>query len=342
MRGRHFGFLATLCSFWIAARVGFLSVLPAVAVPPKSAGISKPQDAKAQAFSSAALAAEWTPQPNLQQHVPAVPAIRAKTKRAASMANTSRDQPFTGPATRPAPAAPQSISLTPWISAKQPLPVSRRRSGFNIYAYSFFRSGSGASGPIGGGQYGGSQSGVIATYTLARFRDAGGQSKLALLARSAIAHDDPAERELAAGLRWQPLPRAPFTLTAERRFRNARSDAFAVYLAGGKSADLPLKFRLDAFAQAGAVSGKDGGPFFDINTRAERNLTAIGKAPVTLGAGIWGGGQKGLFRIDAGPTIGTEVALGKARLRVNADWRFRIAGDARPASGPALTLSTSF
>ena len=230
----------------------------------------------------------------------------------------------------------------PWILPNQTQLVLRRQSGLNIYAYSFLRSGAGSSNLVGGGQYGGGQSGLIATYALASFRGTGGQSKLSILARGAIAHDDPAEREIAAGLRWQPLPRAPFTLTAERRFRNARNDAFAVYLAGGKSSEIPLKFRLDAFAQAGVVSGKDGGAFFDLTTRAERKLTAIGKTPVTLGGGIWGGGQKGVFRIDAGPTIGTEVAIGKGRLRINADWRFRIAGDARPASGPAVTLSTSF
>jgi hypothetical protein len=226
---------------------------------------------------------------------------------------------------------------------EQPLAGPPRQSAFNVYAYSFVRAGSQAAAlGAGGGQYGGSQSGMIATYSLARFRGKDGQSKIALLARGAIAHDDPAEREFAAGLRWQPLAGAPFTLTAERRFRNARADAFALYIAGGKSAVLPAGFQLDSYAQAGITSGKDGGAFFDASTRAERKIPVAGSPPITVGAGIWGGGQQDIFRIDAGPTIGTEIRLGNARLRVNADWRFRIAGDARPASGPALTLSTSF
>jgi hypothetical protein len=125
--------------------------------------------------------------------------------------------------------------------------------------------------------------------------------------------------------------------------RNRRADAFAVYAAGGiTQAALPHEFRLDAFAQAGVVSGQDGGAFFDLTGRAERRLARVGTAPVTLGGGIWGGGQAGIFRIDAGPTIGTEIDLGPANMRIHADWRFRIAGDAAPASGPALTLSTSF
>jgi hypothetical protein len=342
MRGRQFGFLGTLCSAWIVARVGFLSALPAIVVPPPSADTITPKIIATRKPSSDALAAGWTQQPRLQPDASARPAIRVKAESSVNTDNRSGYEQSTSPAIELTSAAPQSASLTPWIGQWQPPPASRRHQGFDIYAYSFLRSGSGSSNLVGGGQYGGGQSGLIATYALASFRGTGGNSKLSILARGAIAHDDPAEREVAAGLRWQPLPRAPFTLTAERRFRNARADAFAVYLAGGKSSDIPLKFRLDAFAQAGVVSGKDGGPFFDVTTRAERKLMDIGKTPVTVGAGIWGGGQKDVFRIDAGPTIGTEVALGDGRLRINADWRFRIAGDARPASGPAVTLSTSF
>lgn len=341
MRGRHFGFLGTLCSVWIAARVGFLSVLPSAAIHSGSIDISAPKNVMTREYSATAMTAEWMPQPELKRHVAALPAIRAKTKRAENIVGSGRHGPFTSATTQMVSATPQSESLTPWILSSQLPLVSRHSSRLNVYAYSFLRSGS-ASSSLGGGQYGGSQSGIIATYSLARFRDAEGQSKLALLVRGAVAHYGPVEREIAAGLRWQPLASAPFTLTAERRFRNARSDAFSVYVAGGKSAELPCEFKLDAFAQAGVVSGKDGGPFFDVNTRAERKLATIGKVPVTLGAGIWGGGQKGIFRIDAGPTIGTEIRLGAVNMRVKADWRFRIAGDALPASGPALTLSTSF
>ena len=342
MRGRHFGFLGTLCSAWIVARVGFLSALPAIVMPPPSAVKSTPKIVTTPKPSSDALAAVWTQQPSLQRDTSARPAIRVNTNSTANVEGRSSYQPSTSPATDLTSAAPHSASLSPWIRPNQPLPRSRQQPRLNVYAYSFLRSGAGVSSLVSGGRYGGGQSGVIATYALASFRNTGGNSKLSILARGAIAHDDPAEREVAAGLRWQPLPRAPFTLTAERRFRNARADAFAVYLAGGKSSDIPLKFRLDAFAQAGVVSGKDGGPFLDVTTRAERKLMAIGRTPVTVGAGFWGGGQKGVFRIDAGPTIGTEVALGSGRLRINADWRFRISGDARPANGPAVTLSTSF
>jgi hypothetical protein len=36
------------------------------------------------------------------------------------------------------------------------------------------------------------------------------------------------------------------------------------------------------------------------------------------------------------------LKLGETRSRVALDWRFRVAGNARPASGPALTVSAGF
>jgi hypothetical protein len=340
MRGQHFGFLGTLCVIWIMARVGFLALLPA--------DISPARFPKQRPSIKSILAAQNSPnsiapdQPRAAIHISFPPdpdkrhvRFRAEllTRRIAFIDVSSN------PAVRPIPphlVAPHAEQPDETVLKPEFRPTPPR---LDVYAYSFFRQGSGGSGLAGTGQYGGSQSGFVATYAL----DANAPATWSILARGAIAHDRLAERELAAGLRWQPSRRLPLTLTAERRFRHARSDAFAVYLAGGKSqVVLPQKFRLDAFAQAGLVSGKDGGPFFDISTRAERKLASIGNAPVTMGGGLWGGGQEGIFRIDAGPTIGTEIPVGTTRLRVNADWRFRIAGDAAPASGPALTLSTSF
>ena len=341
MRGRHFGFLGTLCTVWITARVGFLVALPAIAAPPKSADTSRPKGIAAYQAPPTIPAAKNGLRANRQRQIPLWPAVTQKLRSAANTVNRSQHELLTAPAADTAPVRPPTRSPTLWGWPSSLPPASRSQSPLNVYAYSFVRSGGQNSG-LGGGQYGGSQSGVIATYTVASFNDAGGQSRLALLVRGAIAHDDPAERELAAGLRWQPARKTPLSLTAERRFRNARPDAFAVYLAGGKSAKLPLKFRLDSFAQAGVVSGKDGGPFFDVSARAERKLSITGKTPVTFGAGIWGGGQTDVIRVDVGPSIGTEARLGNTRVRINADWRFRIAGDAQPASGPALTLSTSF
>ncbi|MCF8497577.1 MAG: hypothetical protein K9G32_03930 [Sphingomonadaceae bacterium] len=48
------------------------------------------------------------------------------------------------------------------------------------------------------------------------------------------------------------------------------------------------------------------------------------------------------MRLDVGPSARAWVPAGPARLRIDASWRFRVAGDAQPGNGPAVTLSTSF
>jgi hypothetical protein len=211
------------------------------------------------------------------------------------------------------------------------------------YAYSFWRAGISSSGFASGGQYGGSQSGFIATFWLQNAGKQFQQQRLAVLVRAAISHRDTQERELATGIKWRPSPKLPVTLTAERRFRNARPDAFAIYAAGGVSdLPLPMKFRLNTFGQAGAVSGKGGGKFFDGIARADRKIAATPNVAAHVGAGIWAGGQRDILRVDVGPSLRTDIAVRKVNFRLTADWRFRVAGDANPGNGPAITLSTSF
>ena len=216
------------------------------------------------------------------------------------------------------------------------LPPKRKQS-FDAYAYSFWRGGRSGSGLAAAGQYGGGQSGLIATIGLQETD--GRTSPLALLIRTSIAHDRVREREIALGVRWQPAQSLPLSLSAERRFRNSGPDGFALYLAGGRSEiRLPAKFALEAYAQAGVVSGKTGGRFFDATARAGRQVLPA----IHAGAGIWAGGQRNAARLDIGPTLRTELPVGANRIRIAADWRFRIAGDASPGNGPALTLSTGF
>ena len=130
---------------------------------------------------------------------------------------------------------------------------------------------------------------------------------------------------------------------AERRFREAGADNFAAYVAGGQSdVPLPAGFKLDAYGQVGILSGKNGGHFFDGQMRVERQILPPSPVPLHVGAGIWTGGQKGVARVDIGPTLRTELPIGESRVRINTDWRFRVAGNASPGNGPALTVSTGF
>lgn len=342
MRGRHFGFLAILCTTWVTARVGILMILhPNAVQSPVPHLLDNGQSTR---HAAAPPLNGWPPPPDQK--------CCADSIDPPSRVDRSDGRPKTGALLRPADlvmvdAATLLRSVSPgiWVgSLPDPKPGHKKSkpARLRVYAYSFWRADSSGQSLTSGGQYGGSQSGFIATYDIARL-GRNDTPKLALIARSAIAHDDLRERELAAGLRWWPLAKGGFSLTAERRFRNGRPDAFAAYVAGGKSdIALPLKFRLDSYGQAGFVSGDSGGPFFDAAARAERPLAMIAKTPIAGGIGIWAGGQEDLLRVDIGPTIRADLDIGKVPLRLHADWRFRIAGDARPASGPALTLSTAF
>jgi hypothetical protein len=54
---------------------------------------------------------------------------------------------------------------------------------------------------------------------------------------------------------------------------------------------------------------------------------------------MWGGVQPGLYRVDAGPRLSMKV---RSNMRVHLDWRQRLAGNAEPRSGPAVTLAADF
>ncbi len=144
--------------------------------------------------------------------------------------------------------------------------------------------------------------------------------------------------EAALGLDWRPVERLPIHLLAERRQGlDGDRSAFAAFVHGGTSVALPAGARIDAYAQAGAVGLRSRDLFADGAVRVGMPF-----GPFEVGGGAWGAAQPGTARLDAGPQVSLPVNAGVARLRVSADWRFRLAGDARPASGPALTIGTDF
>lgn len=345
LRGRHFGFLGLLCTTWIAARIGFLTLTPNLAA----------DEPKIRSSTTSSVAVTGN-------HPTLVSASAMSLKAACCdpaflIAQLPRsDRNFSGklvrtwvapvkPPTAAKGVSPASGTDRQAASAIGPAVLLQLRTApggrLRLYAYSFWRPGSSAPALANGAQYGGSQSGFVATYALRHWPD--GEEKLAMLLRGAIALGNTQERELAAGLRWRPVRALPFTISGERRFRANRPDAFAAYLAGGVSdVRLPLKFRLEGYGQGGVVSGKDGGAFFDFLARTDRTIVSVGQATISGGAGAWGGGQDDVRRLDIGPTMRADIALGNSSLRLSADWRFRIAGKAEPGDGPALTLSTNF
>ena len=184
-----------------------------------------------------------------------------------------------------------------------------------------------------GGELGGSQAGARLSYRLF-----GRRAPLALSGRVYLPLERPEGAEAAVGIDWRPLPRVPINILAERREaigREGRSD-FALTFYGGGERRLG-RVRVEAWGQAGAVGLEDPDLFADGLVRA---TTRIG--PVDVGGGLWGGAQPGAARLDAGPHLSTRLRARGVNLRLMGEWRFRVAGDAAPDSGPAVTVASDF
>ncbi len=191
--------------------------------------------------------------------------------------------------------------------------------------------------------YGASQAGAVLRYRLAP----GSALRPTVYLRGAAALDGSREREFSAGLSLRPIRRLPVSLSAEARLfsGSGRTSLRPAVVAVTELAPvgLPLGLRGEAYGQAGYVGGRFATYFADGHLRADRGLVRLGPAEMRLGGGVWGGMQKGAGRLDAGPSlvIGGDMG-GPAAMRLAADWRFRVAGNSLPGSGPALTLSAGF
>lgn len=224
-----------------------------------------------------------------------------------------------------------------------------RQKSWSIYAWSLVRSGGGEGALAPGAQYGGSQAGLILRYKL-------GEGTLApsLYARAATALQSEDDRTMALGISARPWGEVPVDLAVERRFglANGQKDRFAAMLVAGSGARLGRsQIEVEAFAQAGLVGLRGQQGFFDLQMLASRKVRTRDRHTVSLGGGLWAGGQqepdadgakRWVHRVDMGPRAALAMPLGGSQMMVALDWRQRIDGDARPASGAALTLSTGF
>jgi hypothetical protein len=182
-----------------------------------------------------------------------------------------------------------------------------------------------------GGTLGGSQAGMRLFYNFS--------PQIAAVLRSS---SDVGRRggEVALGVRAQPLRSLPVWITAERRQALGKygggRNAFAVFAETGVyGRPLPWGFSLDGYAQAGVVDFRSRDLFADGGFTVTRPIFSN----FSGGFGIWGGIQPHLYRVDVGPRVTMRV---RRNLRVHLDWRQRIAGNAAPGSGPALTLAGDF
>ncbi len=190
--------------------------------------------------------------------------------------------------------------------------------------------------------YGRSQLGAVVRYELAPTSAHRPQAYV----RGSAALQGASEQEVAAGLSARPLAKLPIRLAAEMRVseRAAGSEVRAAAYAVTELAPQPLPGGLEAraYAQAGYVGGSYSTAFVDGQVQVDRSLASVGDFDLRAGAAIWGGAQDDGERLDIGPSASVTFRMGDARGRVAADYRFRVAGDAEPSSGPALTLSAGF
>lgn len=251
--------------------------------------------------------------------------------------------------TNPALAAPPGSKRPPVETDRAPAPApfkdDPRWSGDN---WLLMRAGSGAAAQApGAASYGASQAGAVVRYRLGR----GDLQESYGYLRTSLAINAPGrDKEIALGFGFRPLARVPLRVLAEARLQDTKASPMQVRPVATVITELPpqalpLGLRAEAYAQAGYAGGRGATAFYDAQAMIDRAVPGIaGKSrDLRVGAGAWSGGQEGAVRLDIGPRASFRLDLGDATpARIAFDWRFRVAGNARPGSGPALTVASSF
>ncbi|WP_243652509.1 hypothetical protein [Novosphingobium sp. PhB165] len=224
--------------------------------------------------------------------------------------------------------------------------VPRGPKRWSVDSWALLRSN--GTGPLVNGTlpatYGASQAGAVLHYRLAM--QSANRPEVYMRSTATLGQ---LQRETAAaiGVAARPLPSFPVIAALEGRLTEqageSRFQPAAMAITTLPPFGLPGHLRGEAYAQAGYVAGKYATPFADGQLRVDHALLSLGRVESRIGGGLWGGAQNGASRLDAGPSATVALPLARGvNGRVGVDWRFRVAGDAEPGSGPALTLSAGF
>ncbi len=252
---------------------------------------------------------------------------------------------YFSPATLPAPTSAQLVQPSTVPAAPAAAFVSAahdRQSRWSADGWLMWRDDTTTPITSGRPSYGRSQLGAVVRYELA---PGSGQRPQAYL-RGSAALQGAREQEVAVGLSARPLARLPLRVAAELRASDRatggelRPAAYAVTELPPQQ--LPGGLVAEGYAQAGYVGGRSATAFVDGQARVDRTLASAAGFDLRAGAAAWGGAQRDGARLDVGPSASLAFQVGQARARLAADYRVRVAGDAEPASGPALTLSAGF
>lgn len=332
-RGRPLRFLFAVVGGWMGVRAALLwpaadlpevvrTTLPLASMtqPPPAPPASSPQAAVLSAIAHVASPAHTQPH-HMPRSMPLFrldhPAVQPQLMKLALPA-----------ATVPLPVA--GIGVPP---AGIDPPPAFRLSRWSGSAWAIARPG-GRATPFTS-QLGGSQAGMRIAHAL------DGARRVAVYGRVSAAIDS-RQQEGALGIDWRPT-RAPVHVVVERRIGIAGigSGTAAGVIGGFGPSPVGAGLRAEAYGQAGVIA-RDGaeGVAEGVADGSARLTRAFGR--VDLGLGAWGGAQRGAARLDLGPTMSVGVPVAGRTLRLSADWRQRVAGSARPGSGPAVSLGVDF
>lgn len=247
-----------------------------------------------------------------------------RTANSAVMVSLHRYPP--GHAAQPPPPFWPAKAVQPW----------------SLSLYSYWRGNSpGQLVPFGNRPQalGGSQTAARLDYAV------GDSGRTRLFLRLTATPTKPVQADASIGAAFRPIRALPVDVIAEQRFAltAAGSNATLVYAAGGVD-DVPVAagFALSAYGQGGLVRTTDIRAFADAAVAVERPLARQKGLVLSAGAIAAGAVQTGATRIDVGPRATLRLAEVGEGARLSLDWRARVAGDAAPASGFALTLAAGF
>ena len=257
-------------------------------------------------------------------------ASRLRAKQTKVRAQEDRLEVASFAAEAPSERPNRAVAVLPATPTRS-TPVRR----FSLSAWALIRADV-SPGLATAGQLGGSQAGVRARFDLGK--------SVGLAARLSGPIGSSRGKEAAVALDVRPFAALPVTLTVERRIALDRGgrDAFALGMFGGVDREVAPGLRVDGYGQAGVVGIRSRDLYLDGAVRVERDLHSSARWRLGAGMGAWGGAQPGASRLDVGPQLVLHAPVGTLNVRASAEWRQRVAGDARPGSGPVVSLGADF
>lgn len=216
--------------------------------------------------------------------------------------------------------------------------LERRWSG---WAYVYLRD-SGLGGSTAAPILGGGQSAAQLAYGI----DPLAARPLSIHARIAAANSEPDSAQLAAGVSWRAIP--ALSLAVERLVPVGDSSraAWNLRVAGGYDRPAPTRRQwhdLSIYGELGIV-GLHSRDLYGAGIVRVGERFAVGRNSLMAGAGAWASVQRAdstVSRLEAGPSFRFHLSS-PAPLDVIADYRIHVAGNAKPGSGPVLTIVTGF